>query len=195
MAAGERRRGAPAQAAEVTVPQGQPRRSDTGRQVLFTVSAFGLAYLGVLFLAAPALGVMLLWMFALEHDAIALALLVSAVSLPLMLAVFCVWIAALKALLLWRATPGVYDLYSIHYLRHWLAYGLMRASRGLLLPVFTTLYPPPWMRLLGPRIGAHAAMSTVRCFTPDLLDADDGSFFADGRFLGGPRTDGVAFTP
>jgi non-ribosomal peptide synthetase-like protein len=193
MAAGERRRGAPAQAAEVTVPQGQPRRSDTGRQVLFTVSAFGLAYLGVLFLAAPALGVMLLWMFALEHDAIALALLVSAVSLPLMLAVFCVWIAVLKALLLWRATPGVYDLYSIHYLRHWLAYGLMRASRGLLLPVFTTLYLPPWMRLLGARIGAHAEMSTVWCFTPELLAAGDGSFFADGCFLGGRRSYGGRF--
>ena len=45
--------------------------------------------------------------------AIALALLVNAVSLPFLIAFFCVWIAALKALLLWRATPGVYDLYSI----------------------------------------------------------------------------------
>jgi non-ribosomal peptide synthetase-like protein len=193
MAAGERRRGAPAQAAEVTVPQGQPRRSDTGRQVLFTVSALGLGYLCVLFLAAPGLGVMQLWMFAFAHDAIALALLVSAVSLPLMVAFFCVWIAVLKALLLWRATPGVYDLYSIHYLRHWLAYGLMRASRGVLLPVFTTLYLPPWMRLLGARIGAHAEMSTVWCFTPELLAAGDGSFFADGCFLGGRRSYGGRF--
>src|SRR5260370_4300232 len=193
MAAGERRRGAPAQAAEVTVPQGQPRRSDTGRQVLFTVSAFGLAYLGVLFLAAPGLGVMLLWMFAFEHDAIALALLVNAVSLPFLIAFFCVWIAALKALLLWRATPGVYDLYSIYYLRHWLAYGLMRGSRALLLPVFTTLYLPPWMRLLGARIGAHAEMSTVWCFTPELLFAGDSSFFADGCFLGVRRSYGGRF--
>jgi non-ribosomal peptide synthetase-like protein len=193
MAAGERRRGAPAQAADVTVPQGRPRRSGTGRLVLFTVAAFGLAYLCVLFLAAPALGVMLLWMLAFEHGATALALLVNAASLPLLVAFFCVWVAALKALLLWRATPGVYDLYSTYYLRHWLAYGLMRASRGLLLPVFTTLYLPPWMRLLGARIGAHAEMSTVWCFTPELLAAGDGSFFADGCFLGGRRSYGGRF--
>jgi non-ribosomal peptide synthetase-like protein len=193
MAAGEQRRGAPAQAADVTVPQGRPRRSDTGRLVLFTAAASGLAYLCVLFLAAPALGVTLLWMLAFEHGELALALFVSAVSLPLMVAFLCIWIAVLKALLLWRATPGVYELYSVYYLRHWLASGLMRASRVLLLPVFTTLYLPPWMRLLGARIGAHAEMSTVWCFTPELLAAGTESFFADGCFLGGRRSYGGRF--
>jgi non-ribosomal peptide synthetase-like protein len=69
----------------------------------------------------------------------------------------------------------------------------MRASRGLLLPVFTTLYLPSWMRLLGARIGAHAEMSTIFCFTPDLLAAGDGSFFADGCLLGGRRSYGGRF--
>jgi non-ribosomal peptide synthetase-like protein len=193
MAAGEQRRGAPAQAADVSVPQGRNRRCDAGRLVLFTAAALGLAYLCVLFLAAPALGVMLLWMFAFEHGELVLALFVSAVSLPLIVGFLCVWIAVLKALLLWRATPGVYDLYSIYYLRHWLAYGLMRASRVLLLPVFTTLYLPPWLRLLGARIGAHVEMSTVWCFTPELLTAGANSFFADGCFLGGRRSYGGRF--
>jgi non-ribosomal peptide synthetase-like protein len=193
MAAGERRRGAPAQAADVTVPQGRPRRCDSGRLVLFTAAAFGLAYLCVLFVSAPALGVMLLWALAFEHGNLVLALLVSAVSLPLMVAFLCVWIAVLKALLLWRATPGVRDLYSIYYLRHWLAYGLMRASRVLLLPVFTTIYLPPWLRLLGARIGARVEMSTVWCFTPELLAAGAESFFADGCFLGGRRSYGGRF--
>ena len=31
----------------------------------------------------------------------------------------------------------------------------MQAVRGLLLPVFTTIYLPPFMRLLGAQIGAH----------------------------------------
>jgi hypothetical protein len=49
------------------------------------------------------------------------------------------------------------------------------------------------MRLLGAKIGAHAKMSTVFCFTPELLDAQDGSFFADGCYLGGRRTYGGRF--
>jgi non-ribosomal peptide synthetase-like protein len=193
IADGEWRGGAPAQPADVTVPQGPLRRSGAGRMVLFTTAAFGLAYLCVLFLAAPALGVMWLWMLAIEHGATALALLVNVVALPLLIALFCVWIAVLKAVLLWRAAPGVYDLYSVYYLRHWLAYGLMRASRALLLPVFTTLYLPPWMRLLGARIGAQAELSTVWCFTPELLAAGAGSFFADGCFLGGRHSFGGRF--
>ncbi len=193
IADGEWRGGAPAQPADVMVPQGPLRRSGAGRMLLFTAAAFGLAYLCVLFLAAPALGVLWLWMLAIEHDATALALLLNVVSLPLLVAFSCVWIAVLKAMLLWRATPGVYDLYSVYYLRHWLAYGLMRASRALLLPVFTTLYLPPWMRLLGARIGQYAELSTVWCFTPDLLSAGAGSFFADGCFLGGRHSFGGRF--
>ena len=69
----------------------------------------------------------------------------------------------------------------------------MRASRAFLLPVFTTLYLPPWMRLLGARIGRHAELSTVWCFTPELLSAGAGSFFADGCFLGGRRSYGGRF--
>ncbi|HKN09200.1 MAG TPA: non-ribosomal peptide synthetase, partial [Pseudomonadota bacterium] len=144
-------------------------------------------------LAAPGVLVLWLWMLAVAHGAIALAFVASAVSLPLLVAFACVWIAVLKKLLLWRAVAGVHDLYSLHYLRHWLAYGLMRASRALLLPVFTTIYLPPWMRLLGARIGAHAELSTVFCFTPELLVAGGGSFFADGCFLGGRRCFGGRF--
>ena len=191
--AGEHRRGSPAQLAEVSVPQETCRRSTVPKLVLFSLAAFGFAYLCVLFLAAPALGLMLLWKFAFDHDAVALVLLLNTLLLPLVVGFFCIWVAVLKALLLRRAEPGVYDLYSFYYLRHWLAYALMRASRALLLPVFTTIYFPPWMRLLGARIGAHAEMSTVWCFTPDLLVAGDRSFFADGCFLGGRRSFGGRF--
>jgi non-ribosomal peptide synthetase-like protein len=69
----------------------------------------------------------------------------------------------------------------------------MRSARAVLLPVFTTLYLPPWMRLLGAHIGKHAELSTVWCFTPELLSAGEGSFFADGCFLGGRRTHGGRF--
>ena len=127
-----------------------------------------------------------------QHGAL-MALLVSIVSVPVWVVFYCLWIAVLKAMLLRRAEAGTYDLYSIYYLRHWMVYSLMRAVRGLLLPLFTTIYLPPFMRLLGARIGAHSEMSTVWCFTPDLLTAGDASFFADGCFLGGRRSYGGRF--
>jgi non-ribosomal peptide synthetase-like protein len=193
MAAGEQRRGSPAQSAEVAVPGGQPRHSSQGRLVLFALSAIVLGYACVLFLAAPNLIALWLWLLAYQHGALPLALLISIVSVPVWLVFYCLWIALLKAILLRRARAGIYDLYSIYYLRHWIVYSLMRAVRGLLLPLFTTIYLPPFMRLLGAQIGAHSEMSTVWCFTPDLLAAGDASFFADGCFLGGRRSYGGRF--
>ena len=53
------------------------------------------------------------------------------------------------------------------------------------LPVFTTVYLPAWMRLLGARLGRHTEMSTVWRINPDMLTAGDGVFFADGCMIGG----------
>ena len=64
----------------------------------------------------------------------------------------------------------------------------MRTTRAVMLPVFTTLYLPPWMRLLGAKVGKNSEMSTVFAFLPELLDAGAGSFFADGSIVGGRRT-------
>jgi non-ribosomal peptide synthetase-like protein len=193
IAAGEQRRGAPAQAADVPLPDGEPRRASFAQQALFTALAIVIGYALGLVSASPGIGVLLLWLNAFQNGWLALMILVAVAAVPLFVVVTCLWIAMLKAILLHRAKPGVYPLYSFYYLRHWLAYGLMRASRGLLLPLFTTLYLPPWMRLLGAKIGAHAEMSTVFCFTPELLAAGDGSFFADGCYLGGRRTYGGCF--
>lgn len=193
MAPGEQRHGSPAQSAEVDVPEGRPRRNSKWQLVLFSMSAMVLGYACILFLAAPALVPLWLWLFAYQHGALTVALLISIVSVPLWIVFYCLWIALLKAIVLPRARPGVYDLYSIYYLRHWIVYSLMQAVRGLLLPVFTTIYLPPFMRLLGAQIGAHSEMSTVWCLTPDLLAAGEGSFFADGCFLGGRRCYGGRF--
>ena len=193
LAVGQGQRGAPAQAADVSVPQGPLRRSGPVRVALFTVMAFGIAYLCVLFLAAPPLLALALLILAAAHGVIFPALLASVLVLPLAIALSCVWVAALKKLLLWRPMSGVQDLYSMAYLRHWLASGLMRTTRAAMLPVFTTLYLPPLMRLFGARIGGHAELSTVFCFTPELLVAGHSSFFADGCFIGGRRSFGGRF--
>ena len=57
-----------------------------------------------------------------------------------------------------------------------------------MLPVYTTLYLPPFLRLLGAKIGARAEISTVWSFAPELVDIGPESFFADGAIIGGRRT-------
>lgn len=183
--AGEARRGSPARKAEVAAPEGDPRGHSRLRIGLFAVaqlvSAFVLGFVMIL----PGLAVLLLATYALIIGGDILFFLVAP---PLFVVVYCLWIAAIKAVVLHRAKPGVYDLHTIDDLRYWLAARLMRASRSMLLPLFTTLYLPPWMRLLGARIGKYSEMSTIFSFLPDLLTTGDGSFFADGSILGGRRT-------
>jgi non-ribosomal peptide synthetase-like protein len=63
----------------------------------------------------------------------------------------------------------------------------MRGARAALLPVYTTLYLPPWLRLMGAKIGPRAELSTVWNFAPELIDVGPESFFADGSIIGGRR--------
>ena len=188
--AGESWRGSPARPGEVAVPAGAPLRFGMARKIGFCVATMLVTYLLGWLMALPGLAILLGWIWAFNDDWIVVAVAGTAAALPLFVIVTCLWIALMKALLLRRAAPGTYPLYSIYYMRHWLAYGLMRLSRGLLLPVFTTLYLPPWMRLLGAKLGRHTEMSTVWSFMPEMIDARDGVFFADGSLIGGRRTFG-----
>ena len=110
-------------------------------------------------------------------------------SVPAGVVAYALYIAGLKKIVLSRIRPGTYPVLSLVYLRKWLSDGLMAATRALLLPVYTTLYLPPLLRLLGAKIGPRAEISTVWAFSPELIDIDAESFFADGSIIGGRRTD------
>ena len=191
--AGEQRRGSPGKTLEVPTPPGEIYRASLLRKIAFVPVAWLVGSLLGLLSLAPSLILIKLWLYAFNDGWLALALGLSFAAIPAFIVITCLWIAMIKAVLLRRAKPGIYSLYSLYYLRHWLAYGLMRSSRGLLLPIFTTIYLPPWMRLLGAKIGKHAEMSTVWSFMPELLDAGDSAFFADGCMFGGRRVFGGRF--
>jgi non-ribosomal peptide synthetase-like protein len=188
--AGEAWLGSPARLGKVDVPEGVPLRYSATRKVLFTVLATLTSYLLTIFSALPGVAILLGWIWAFQQDWLVVAIAATAAALPLFFVTTSLWIAMMKALILRRAQAGTYRLYSLYYGRYWLAYGLMRLSRVILLPLFTTLYLPPWMRLVGAKLGRHVEMSTVWSFMPELIDARDGSFFADGCLLGGRRTFG-----
>jgi non-ribosomal peptide synthetase-like protein len=188
--AGRRWRGSPARPGEVTVPAGAPLRYGVGRKICFCVATVLLTHLLGWLSAAPGIAVLLGWIWAFNSGWLPTLLVATAIALPLFVVTTCLWVALLKAIIMRRETPGTYALYSMHYMRHWLSYGLMRATRGALLPLFTTLYLPPFMRLLGAKLGSHTEMSTVWSFMPEMIEAGDGVFFADGSLIGGRRTFG-----
>jgi non-ribosomal peptide synthetase-like protein len=186
IASKEARRGSPAQKADVAVPTPSAPVSSITRAL------FGLAHLGAtnaltLLMAVPALlllgaimGADLLW--GLPGVVVAVFL-----SVPVGVASYAFYIAGLKRLVLGKAKPGTYSVYSLFYLRKWFVDELMKVSRRLLLPLYTTLYFPPWLRLLGAKIGKRAELSTVWYFSPEMLEVGEESFFADGSIVGGKR--------
>jgi non-ribosomal peptide synthetase-like protein len=109
------------------------------------------------------------------------------VAVPFGIVSSCLMIAGFKALILKRIEPGTYRVESIVFLRKWLVDALMRVSRIYMHALYTTIYLPTWLRLLGARVGRLAEISTVSQVTPDLIDIEDGSFFADGSIIGGRR--------
>jgi non-ribosomal peptide synthetase-like protein len=107
---------------------------------------------------------------------------------PATMLVFTLWAAFCKRLVHPKPRPGIYEVYTFTYLQHWLSGVVMQIVQTIGLPMFTTVYLPPWMRLLGARLGRHTEMSTVWRINPDMLTAGDGVFFADGCMIGGSRT-------
>lgn len=194
--AGEGRRGSPAQPAEVTLPgedRGAPEPVTWGRTLgLATAQLVGATLVGLMMLPLG-LGLLIALIAAFVAGGWGWGCAAALALVPVSTLLYCLVLALLKRTILGRAAPGEYSIYSACYVRKWLADGLIRASRAALLPVYTTLYLPPFLRLLGARVGRRAELSTVWSFSPELLVIDDESFLADGCILGGRRSFGGRF--
>jgi non-ribosomal peptide synthetase-like protein len=195
---GEGRRGSPAREAVVRVPGSaaeRPRRTGRHRPISGSSARralFGLAHVGAVDVVAIVMFAPVLLFFGGYWLAFHLGgplggAVVVAASVPFSVVVSGMYIAAVKRAVLNRIRPGTFPVLSGMYLRKWLSDGLMGASRAVLLPVYTTLYLPPLLRLMGARIGPRAEISTVWSFAPELIDVGPESFFADGSIIGGRR--------
>lgn len=191
---GEARRGSPAQPAKIELPERPAPVASPLRAAAFSIAHLALSYAAAIVMTVPALVVAIAWYLAFIRGGVTALAVALVVSVPAGFVLTCVYFALVKRAVLGRAAPGTYDVHSIFYLRKWLSDGLMRASRGMLLPLYTTLYLPPWLRLLGARIGARAELSTVWYFSPEMVDVGEESFFADGSIVGGKRIHRGRFT-
>ncbi|HEV2296111.1 MAG TPA: Pls/PosA family non-ribosomal peptide synthetase [Tepidisphaeraceae bacterium] len=181
---GESRCGSPSTAAPVAVPDVPTTRLSRRRPVLLGLCHLLLIYALELFLlvtALPSAGVI---MIGFMKGGLGWQIACTLAAAPIYVLSFCLLMAALRRIVLGSPKPGEYALESGLYLRKWFSDSLMALSRAAMLPLYTTIYLPPWMRLLGARIGARAELSTVWQVSPELLDAGDESFFADGTTIG-----------
>ncbi|HXX70368.1 MAG TPA: amino acid adenylation domain-containing protein, partial [Polyangiaceae bacterium] len=188
IAAGESARGSPARPGVVGVPEEEVPPVSGRRRALFgllhLLALYGLA-LALLPGAVP--GAALLWIA--NRSAIPLArLLVAPAAGIVSMASFCVWVAFVKRLLIDRPRPGIYRVDSGLYLRKWASDLLMKLGLAVARPLYTTIYLPAWLRLLGAQVGRRAEISTVSQISPELTEIGAQSFFADGSIIGGRRS-------
>ncbi|MES2000312.1 MAG: Pls/PosA family non-ribosomal peptide synthetase [Pseudomonadota bacterium] len=96
-------------------------------------------------------------------------------------------VVALKRLILPKLEAGIYPVESAFYLRKWLVDKLAETSLLFNQALYATLYLPPFLRMLGAKIGARAEISTVSNITPDLLEIGEETFLADQVSVGAAR--------
>ncbi|MDP4207808.1 MAG: amino acid adenylation domain-containing protein [Bacteroidota bacterium] len=99
---------------------------------------------------------------------------------------FSLGIAAIKWILVGRMKPGNIPIHSLLYIRKWTVDSLMAMSLLMFKSLYATLYLPPWLRLVGAKIGKRAEISTVNHISTDLLKIGKESFLADSVNIGPP---------
>ena len=185
MPAGESRRGSPAQPAKVDLPEITDAQATHRHPLVFGMIHIILVEVLAIIMFITVLPSLVIVTFPLLLGGIRWAMVSAFIAVPVHVIWFCLSVAAVKALILGRLEPGVYPVESLLYLRKWLVDVLLSISRTYLHPLYTTIYVPPWLRLLGAKIGARAEISTVSQITPDLIIIEGESFFADGAIIGG----------
>lgn len=185
IAAGEARRGVPAEPAQISVPR--PRE---GEQVRRRPMLFGLLHLALIYVMGYVAIFSIVpggWLVAQAFQRGApWGIAVTFAAVPLSVICYAALVLGIKRFF-GRERGGTFALHSGDYLIHWTFDGLLGILSKVLMPVYATIYLPPLLRLFGARIGAHAEISTVMHISPDLLDVGDGSFLADACVVGGKR--------
>jgi non-ribosomal peptide synthetase-like protein len=80
--------------------------------------------------------------------------------------------------------PGTYSIYSVRYLKKWLADQMLSVSLIVMHPIYATVYVRSFFRLLGAQVGKNTEISTASSVTHPLLKIGDDAFVADAVTLG-----------
>ncbi|QBR73524.1 Pls/PosA family non-ribosomal peptide synthetase [Microbacterium sediminis] len=79
-------------------------------------------------------------------------------------------------------TEGVHPVRSRVAWQAWTIERLLDSARTLLFPLYSSLFTPVWLRLLGAKVGREVEASTV-LLIPSMTTIDDGAFLADDTMV------------
>lgn len=77
---------------------------------------------------------------------------------------------------------GVFPVHSRAGWQAWTTERLLDSARNFLFPLYSSLFTPFWLRLLGARVGKNVEASTV-LLIPKMSRIDDGAFLADDTMI------------
>lgn len=92
-------------------------------------------------------------------------------------------VLGLVRLLSIRLTEGVHPVRGRVAWQAWTTERLLDGARTILFPLYSSLFTPVWLRLLGARVGRGVEASTV-LLIPSMTTIDDGAFLADDTMVG-----------
>ena len=184
-------RGSPANAADVDLGElqanAEPEGPHTVRGFLYGLMHLALIYVMGYFLIFAALPAIAAIAYALLEWGAWWGAGVAFVVIPLSFIWYLAMVVAVKWIAIGRIKPGIYRQHSLRYLRYWFLNYLLTNTRYIVMPLYSTLFLPPFLRLLGAKIGRGAEISTVMQIMPDLIEIGDGCFLADACMIGGHR--------
>ncbi len=185
-------RGSPATAADVDLGELQASAEPAGphrvRGFLYGLMHLALIYVMGYFLIFAAVPAIATITYALLEWGAWWGAGVAFVVIPLSFIWYLFMVVAMKWIAIGRIKPGIYRQHSLRYLRYWFLNYLLTNTRYIAVPLYSTLFLPPFLRLLGAKIGRGAEISTVMQVMPDLLEVGDGCFLADACMIGGHRS-------
>jgi len=182
---GEHLRGSPAQKATVRLVDISDKKVNSGHSLFSTAGSIFSVYFVELFIIAAAMPSAGVFYLAFLKDDWLWWMIMIILAIPLFEVSYWVLLILVKHILIGKIRPGIVPVNSFSYLKKWTIDSLISMSRLLTLPLYTTLYILPFMRLLGVKVGKRAELSVISYFSPDLTDIGPESFFADGSIIGG----------
>ncbi|WP_217702926.1 Pls/PosA family non-ribosomal peptide synthetase [Microbacterium tenebrionis] len=79
-------------------------------------------------------------------------------------------------------TEGVHPVHSRVAWQAWTTERLLDSARTILFPIYSSLFTPVWLRMLGADVGRDVEASTV-LLIPGMTTIDDGAFLADDTMV------------
>ncbi len=95
---------------------------------------------------------------------------------------FAVAVVVLVRLLSIGLVEGVHPVRSRVAWQAWTIERLLDSARTLLFPIYSSLFTPVWLRMLGARVGRDVEASTV-LLIPSMTTIEDGAFLADDTMV------------